>query len=151
MMLHHQRFLGSLVASALLSSCSVPSDLTGFEPLEGAVPVAVSLKTTYDIPLSALPRLQLSGIARGIDAVWEVAVFGCLTQSASASQAGAVVEIRLERAGNPLANCAPVSSGYRYAARVSGLAPGRYEVRFVDKFVDQLPNQIGRSSVLVSE
>jgi hypothetical protein len=33
--------------------------------------------------------------------------------------------------------------------RVSGLTPGRYEVRFVDAFAAQPPSEIGRISVAV--
>ena len=144
------RRLTSLMSAVLLSSCSAASDITAYEPLVGVVPVAVSLQTTHNIPLNGLPRLRITPIAHGVDAVWETGTMGCLIQSATAARAGTVIEITLERRGNPLADCAAVTIGERYAARVSGLDVGHFEVRFVDKFMDQPAHEIGRSVVIVS-
>jgi hypothetical protein len=67
--------------------------------------------------------------------------------SATAARAGTVVEIRLQRDLNPLANCAPGRVGYRYAARVFALLPGRYDVRLVDAYVQRPATEVARSAV----
>jgi hypothetical protein len=145
MMLRHVRVLGSFVAGVLLSACSD----TIFEPLVGAVPVAVSLQSAADIPLSGLPRLTISATAGEVNALWEVESESCIIASASAARAGSVIEIKLERGGNPLASCVAGRVGYRYMARVRGLEQGQYEVRLVDVHVGQAPYEVGRRSVVV--
>jgi hypothetical protein len=148
MMLRCARVLGSLVAGVLLGACSA-SDSTIFEPLVGAAPIAVSLQSGDDVPLSGLPRLTISATAAEVNVLWEVESGSCVIASASAARAGAVIEIKLERGGNPLANCVAARVGYRYLARVAGLEQGRYEVRVVDVFGGQPPYEVGRRSVVV--
>ena len=149
MMSRHVRVLGSLVAGVLLGACSAARDITSFEPLVGAAPVAVDLQRAADVPLSGLPRLNISATAGEVSAVWEVEGGSCIIASASASRAGSVIEIKLERGRNPLANCVAGRVGYRYIARVAGLEQGEYEVRVVDVFADQPAREVGRRSVVV--
>jgi hypothetical protein len=146
MILRHVRTLASLVTCAVLASCSSASDITAFEPLVGGEPVASTLQQSI-APWRGTPLLEVSGIIGGVDAVW-LASGGCDTASATASRAGAVIEIKLERSvlNGP---CSAIAVGQRYAVRVSGLTPGRYEVRFVDVFAHQPPVEIGRSSIYV--
>lgn len=142
------RILACFVAGALLLSCSATSDITAFEPLVGADSLAVTLQRT-SATVSDMPTLQISGIMHGVDAVWQVTGGACDIASATAARAGSVIEIRLHRGGDPLANCVAMAVGYRYAARIVGLEPGRYEVRFVDEYAQRPPTEIGRSSVVV--
>ncbi len=149
MLLRHTLVVVTFVVGALLSSCATTGEVTPFEPLVGGEPVAVSLVTTADIPLSGLPRLEISATAAEVNARWEVEGVSCLIAQATASRVGSVIEIQLHRGGNPLANCVAARVGYQYMARVTGLAQGRFEVRLVDVFADQPAVAIGRKSVVV--
>ncbi|MEO5815908.1 MAG: hypothetical protein ABIT20_11580 [Gemmatimonadaceae bacterium] len=149
MLLRYSRPLASLFIGVLLSSCSAASDITAFEPLVNAAPVAVSLQSAADIPLSGLPRLNFSATAAEVNVLWEVESRSCIIAEASASRAGNVVEIQLHRGGDPAANCVVARVGYRYAMRVAGLEQGRYEVRLVDVFAAQPVVAVGRDSVVV--
>jgi hypothetical protein len=143
------RLLGCFVAGMLLSACRAASDITAYAQLVAADTIAVTLGTT-GVPLSGLPRLQIVGQSGEVSVVWEVESPPCLIASATAARAGSVIEIRLQRGFNPLADCAAGNFGYRYSARVPALAPGQYEVRLVDVFAQQLPAEVGRSAVVVN-
>jgi hypothetical protein len=149
MMLRYSRRLGPLFVGVLLSSCSAASDITAFEPLVDATPVAVSLTSAADVPLTGLPRLDISATAGEVSVTWEVESGSCVIAEASASRAGSVVEIQLHRGGNPGANCVAARMGYRYVARVVGLEQGKYEVRLMDVFATLPAVAIGRKSVVV--
>ena len=150
MLLRHVRPLGSLVIGALICSCSAASDITAYAPLVGADTIAVTLHTSADIPLTGLPRLQFAGLSGEVSVVWEVESGSCLIASATAARAGSVIEIRLERGGNPLADCIAARVGYRYELRVPTLTPRVYQVRLVDVFAQQSPIEVGRSAVVVN-
>lgn len=149
MILRHAHVLGSFVAGALLCSCTAASDIAAFEPLAGGAPVAVSLLSSTGLPLSGLPRLNISATAAEVNVIWEVESASCVIAHASAARGGNVVEIQLHRGGDPVASCVAARVGYRYVARVAGLEQGRYEVRLVDVFADLPAHEIGRRSVVV--
>ena len=131
-----------------LSACGSDGP-TAVEPLPGATAVSVTLSETIPISTEGLPRLQFTGLAGAAELMWEVESPPCLLAEASAERAGSIVAIHISRSGNPLANCSPDPEGYRYVARVAGLAPGRYEVRLIDNLLGQPPREVGRGSVMV--
>ena len=140
------RLLASLAVVAVLSSCA--GDGSPFEPLRGGMALPVTLETTME-PGSTLPRFSVASIPGGAQVEWDVASSPCLMAEASALQAGFVIEVRIHRSGNPLADCVPGTVTYRYMARVMAPAPGQYEVRLVDDMLGQPPRPVGRATVAV--
>ena len=126
------RVLRLLGAGILLGSCvDSPTSLEPVEPLIGATSVAVSLVESRSIPLDGLPRLAVSGTSGAVEITWELENLACLTGVATAQQAGSVLQIELRQSLNPGIICAVRVAGYRYVTRVTGLAPGHYEVRLI--------------------
>ena len=140
------RLLASLAVAAALSSCA--GDGSPFEPLRGGLALPVALETTAE-PGSTLPRFSVASIPGGAQVEWDVASPPCLMAEASALQAGSVIEVRIHRSGNPLADCVPGTVTYHYMARVMAPAPGQYEVRLVDDMLGQPPRPVGRATVAV--
>lgn len=140
------RLLASLAVVAVLSSCA--GDGSPFEPLRGGMALPVTLETTME-PGSTLPRFSVASIPGGAQVEWDVASSPCLMAEASALQAGFVIEVRIHRSGNPLADCVPGTVTYHYMARVMAPAPGQYEVRLVDDMLGQPPRPVGRATVAV--
>ena len=141
------RRLLPLAVAAVLSSCA--GDGNPFEPLPGGLSLPVTLETTVDAPSGALPRFAVVTIAGGAQVEWDVASAPCLVAEASALLAGSVIEVRIHRSGNPLADCVAGTVAYHYVARVMAPAPGLYEVRLVDDMPGQPMRPVGRATVTV--
>lgn len=141
------RLLGSLAVAALLSSCA--GDGNPFEPLPGGLALPVTLETTVEAG-STLPRLSIAATPGGALLEWDVASAPCLMADASALYSGSVIEVRIHRSGNPLADCVAGTVTYHYLARVMAPAPGPYEVRLVDDVLGQPLRPVGRANVTVT-
>src|SRR5262245_15384756 len=110
------------LAFAFLASCGDAGPMPA-EPLVGATPLPVSLAMT-GVPLTGLPRLQVTGLPGAIEATWEFENGSCLIASAIAKQLGSIVQVEITMGGNPLANCVFMRVGYRVVARVAGFSAG---------------------------
>jgi hypothetical protein len=145
-MLRFTRLFGSLAAAVLLSSCEATGAV---EPISGGMQLAVTLETSVSAPSGAAPHLQFVGSNGVVEVVWDVEGPPCLLAEASALQAGPVIQIRIHRSGDPLAQCVAGNVAYHYVARTLEINPGRYDVRLVDETLGQKPRSVGRSLVLV--
>lgn len=132
----------------IISACDDGGLPTGTTPLLDSSPVAVTLTTTT-ISTEGLPRLYFTGLSGAVEVLWDVESHACLLAEASAERAGKIVVIHITRSGNPGALCTSELAGYRYVARVAGLASGRYQVRLVDELANQPAREVGRDSVTV--
>jgi len=141
------RHLASLAVVAILSSCA--GDGNPFEPLPGGLAVPVTLETTVEPAGSTVPRFAVVTIAGGAQVEWDVTSGPCLKSEASALQSGLVIEVRIHRSGDPLADCVAGAVTYHYVARVMAPAPGQYEVRLVDDMLGQPLRPVGRATVMV--
>jgi len=141
------RLFASLAAVAVLSACR--GDGNPFEPLPGGLPLPVTLATTVDQASGIAERLDVVATVGGAELTWELVSGPCLQATATALQSGQVIEVRVHRSGNPLANCVAVPATYQYVARVQIPAPGRYEVRLVDDLLGQPLRPVGRATVSV--
>lgn len=141
------RLLASFAVVVVLASCA--GDGTPFEPLPGGLALPVTLETTVEASSGVMPRFAVVTIAGGAQVEWDVASASCLMAEASALQAGSVIEVRIHRSGNPLADCVAGTVAYHYVARLMAPAPGQYEVRLVDDMLGQPPRPVGRATVTV--
>jgi hypothetical protein len=141
------RHLASLAAGVLLCACDAGT--SSVEPLVGATPIAVGLSTTTSTTSTDLPRFQLFALAGEVHVHWDVESGACLIAQATGAQAGSVIQVRIDRSGNPLANCANVRVGYHYVARIASLIPGRYEVRLIDAVLGLTAYEAGRGTIVV--
>ncbi|HEX5972567.1 MAG TPA: hypothetical protein VFY85_11610 [Gemmatimonadaceae bacterium] len=141
------RLLASLAVVVVLASCAGDGNL--FEPLPGGLALPVTLETTVEASSGVLPRFAVVTIAGGAQVEWDVASAACLMAEASALQAGSVIEVRIHRSSNPLADCVAGTVAYHYVARLMAPAPGQYEVRLVDDMLGQPPRPVGRATVTV--
>lgn len=109
----------------------------------------VTLETSVSVASGAAPHLRFVGSNGVVEVMWDVEGPPCLLAEASALQAGPVIEIRIHRSGNPLAQCVAGNVAYHYVARTLAIKPGRYDVRLVDEPLGQQQRSVGRSVVLV--
>ena len=99
-------FSRTLGLSAVVLVCACDAKVsTVVEPLENATPLTVSLQTAYPSP-PVKPSLSVLAAPSAILVSWELMSAPCLIATASAAQSGSVVEIQIQRSGDPLANCA---------------------------------------------
>ena len=142
------RPLASLAVAVALSSCA--GDGTPFSPLPGGLTLPVTLETTVSAPSGVLPRFAVATITGGAQVEWDVASAPCLTADATALYSGAVIEVRIHRSSDPLADCIAGTVAYHYVARVMAPAPGQYQVRLVDDMFGQPLRPVGRATVNVT-
>jgi len=146
-MLRRIRSFASLLTVTLLVSCG--GDGSPFEPLPGGLSLPVTLTTTSDVASGGTERLDVVAVPGGAQLTWDLTSSPCLDATASALQAGNVVEVRVHRSANPLALCVAMQVSYRHVLRVQIPGAGRYEVRLVDDMLGQSPRPVGRATVAV--
>lgn len=96
-----------------------------------------------------LPALAIAGGAGTIEVTWELRDGPCMMATATARRAGADVELRVARGGNPVALCAAGEVVYRYHAVLGSVPAGRYRVRVVEVPVEQAPRAVGAGDAVV--
>jgi hypothetical protein len=138
--------VASLLTLAVVASCG--GDGSPFAPLPGGIALPVTLTTATDQSSSG-ERLDVVAVPGGAELTWDLVSSPCLDATATALQSGNVVEVRVHRSANPLAQCVAMQVSYRYVARVQMPAPGQYDVRLVDDMLGQPLRPVGRGSVAV--
>ena len=131
-------------------ACTSGARSTGiFEPLIDARAIPTTLLSTTVEPARGRSDLRVEGVSGGVVVTWALDADPCLLATARGEQKGQVIQIVVERAGNPAALCAPAAVQYRYVIRAVTTTRGRYEVRVADARLGWPTRELTRTPVVL--